>query len=187
MDKRLSEYLERNKAFFDSVIQNGTGYILRVVPHLIETNPCALLKLVSDLERSFRGRWQGTLANCFYVPCQNDTQQSNKAEYTLGQSEAMSQNKNDAYSDVVINVKTANGYFPIFAKVPTVLFQNETATQDAEKETAIMKLKNYFLPSQEVQNSITLLIHKGLSHEEIATQVGTSRSTIYRLSCKKYS
>ncbi len=60
----------------------------------------------------------------------------------------------------------------------------------SEIEKHILKLRSYFKPvisQQELKESITFLLDKGMSHSEIAAKTGSSKATIYRLAGKKAS
>jgi DNA-directed RNA polymerase specialized sigma subunit len=68
MEKNLETYLKENESLIVSIITTETGTIVRLVPHLLKNNPAAVIKLLNEVGKDFKGDWLGTTSNSLFIP-----------------------------------------------------------------------------------------------------------------------
>jgi hypothetical protein len=202
METALKIYLKENEELIDTVVETETGLIVRFPPCLLEKNPEAALKIISEVERNFKGGWLGTVQNSLFIPSLATRLKRNLAECvditaelnSIGKITEILQPKTDeerAFSHIEIplpQIITAPSAAPVETHDS---MQKKDSTEENPKDSIeenILKLRNYFVPklsALEVHNAVSYLLKEGMTKSQIAEKVGAGESTIYKFSTAK--
>jgi hypothetical protein len=179
MENALKKYLKDNESLIDAIIETETGLIVRFPPRLLEKNPEAALRIISEVERTFKGGWLGIAENSLFIPSLATRLKRNLAECVEITAELNSINK---IVQIPREKTEEERAFSHIEKPVNVEPQNDSV------EEAFLKLRNYFVPklsASEIESIIAFLMEQGFTRIKIAEKVGAAQSTIYKFSTVK--